>query len=370
MSDQREWYRVDNIDEIDSPALIVFPERVRQNIEYFNSFAKDRSLLRPHVKTNKSVGVTKLLQQAGITKFKCATIAEAEMLAMCDAADVLLAHQPVGPKAKRLAGLAKVFLSTKFSTIVDDEHAAQHLSDVFGEENMTIRVFIDLNVGMNRSGIKPDMALSLYEKCKTLRGIDIVGLHVYDGHLRDPDLAARSKQCDEAFAPVRNLQREIETASGRKMIIVAGGTPTFPIHAKRGDTECSPGTFVYWDKGYETLLPEQRFVHAAVVVTRVISRVDGETICVDLGHKAIAAENPLTSRVAFLNLQATPVGHSEEHLVLKVDSKSKVAVGDVLYGIPYHICPTVALHEFVYTIEAGRMTGTWNTISRKRKITI
>ena len=154
------------------------------------------------------------------------------------------------------------------------------------------------------------------------------------------------------------------------MTIVAGGTPTFPIHARRGDAECSPGTFIYWDKGYETLLPEQRFVHAAVVVTRVISKIDNETICVDLGHKAIAAENPLTSRVSFLNLNATAVGHSEEHLVLKVDDSSGISVGDVLYGIPYHICPTVALHEFVYTIEGGRMTGTWNNVSRKRKIPI
>ena len=105
-------------------------------------------------------------------------------------------------------------------------------------------------------------------------------------------------------------------------------------------------------------------------MTRVISKVDDETVCVDLGHKAIASENPLTSRVAFLDIDAIVIGHSEEHLVLKVNKESGLSVGDVLYGIPYHICPTVALHEFVYTIEDNRMTGTWNNISRKRKITI
>src|SRR5688572_7768639 len=132
------WYQVDNIDEVDSPALLVYPERVKKNIDLFKSYVKDISLLRPHVKTNKSPDVTKLFLQAGITRFKCATIAEAEMLAMCDAPDVLLAHQPVGPKSKRLAGLSKVFKATRFSTIVDSPESARQLSAVFAAEDLTI----------------------------------------------------------------------------------------------------------------------------------------------------------------------------------------------------------------------------------------
>lgn len=370
MTSMKEWYQVDNIEQVDTPALLVFPERVKQNIEHFKSYIRNLSLLRPHVKTNKSAEVSRLLLSAGITRFKCATIAEAEMLAMCDAPDVLVAHQPVGPKAQRLAGLTKVFSETKFSTIIDNAASAKALSDVFAAEGMSIPVYIDLNVGMNRSGVRPENALAVYEQCRRLPGVKVVGLHAYDGHLRDSDLAVRTRQCDEAFMPVLRLKNMLESNDSRQMTIVAGGTPTFPIHAKRGDVECSPGTFVYWDKGYETLLPEQKFIHAAVVVTRVISKVDDETVCVDLGHKAIAAENPLGSRVSFLNLQATPVGHSEEHLVLKVDKQSGIAVGDVVYGIPYHICPTVALHETAITVERNKTTGTWTTISRKRKITI
>jgi D-serine deaminase-like pyridoxal phosphate-dependent protein len=364
MSEMKKWYQVDNIEEVDSPALLVYPDRIRKNIELFKSFARDPALLRPHVKTNKSSAVSKLLLQAGITKFKCATIAEAEMLAMCDAPDVLLAHQPVGPKAQRLAGLAKVFKATRFSTIIDDHKIAKRLSDVFVAEGLSIPAYIDLNVGMNRSGIKTENAMALYKECMDLKGISIVGLHMYDGHLRDPDIAIRTTQCNAAFRPVEQLQQDLEKASGKKITIVAGGTPTFPIHAKRGNVECSPGTFVYWDLGYSSLLREQAFEHAAVVVTRVISKVDDETVCVDLGHKAIASENPLTSRVAFLDIDVVAIGHSEEHLVLKVNKQSNLSVGDVLYGIPYHICPTVALHEFVHTIEGNRMTGTWNNISR------
>src|SRR5205085_8811631 len=110
----------------------------------------------------------------------------------------------------------------------------------------------------------------------------------YDGHLRDSDMNVRTRQCNEAFAPVHALKENIRAKYSKDMVVVAGGTPTFPIHARRGNAECSPGTFVYWDRGYETQLPEQKFQQAALVATRVISVVDDETICVDLGHKAIA----------------------------------------------------------------------------------
>ena len=93
-----EWYEAQNIATVDSPALIVYPDRIRQNIRECIRLVKDVSLLRPHVKTNKIAEVCEMMIDQGITSFKCATIAEAEMLAMVKASDVLLAYQPVGPR--------------------------------------------------------------------------------------------------------------------------------------------------------------------------------------------------------------------------------------------------------------------------------
>ena len=85
------WFEIKNIDELDSPALVVFPDRVKHNIQLAIDMVGDVSRLRPHIKTNKSPDVAKLMLKAGITKYKCATIAEAEMLAQCNGPDVLLA---------------------------------------------------------------------------------------------------------------------------------------------------------------------------------------------------------------------------------------------------------------------------------------
>lgn len=350
-----EWYEVSNINEVDSPGLLIFPDRVKENIRIAKSFLDDPNRLRPHIKTNKSPEVTKMFVEAGITRFKCATIAEAEMLAMNGATDVILAHQPVGPKIQRVKELIAKYPSTHFSCIVDDAAIAGQLTDV--------DLYIDLNVGMNRTGIEPEKALPLYDEFQS----QVIGLHAYDGHLRDPDLSVRKKQSDEGFERVLKLQAQIK----KQLNIVAGGTPSFSIHAKRKGIECSPGTFIYWDKGYQTVLTEQPFLIAAIVVTRIVSIPTTDTICVDLGHKGIASENTIDKRVYFLNADGlTPVSHSEEHLVIKSNGDHKFNVGDLLYGIPHHICPTVNLYDSPAIITNHKYVGNWETVSRKRKISV
>src|SRR6187399_2262219 len=194
------WYEVKNINELDSPALVVFPERVRHNIQLAIDMIGEAGRLRPHIKTNKSPDVAKLMLNAGITKFKCATIAEAEMLAQCNAPDVLLAYQPLGPKLNRFISLIKKYPATRFSCLTDNIAAANEQASAFSFADLNIPVFIDLNVGMNRTGISPDKeAIELFNHCKTLKGLTVVGLHAYDGHIRDVDFEAKKEKCDVAF---------------------------------------------------------------------------------------------------------------------------------------------------------------------------
>ena len=361
------WFEIKNIGELDSPALVVFPDRVKHNIQLAIDMIGDVDRLRPHIKTNKSPDVAKLMLNAGITKFKCATIAEAEMLAQCNAPDVLLAYQPLGPKLHRFISLIKKYPATKFSCLTDNIAAANEQAAAFNANDLTISVFIDLNVGMNRTGISPDeKAIELAKHCLTLKRIILTGLHAYDGHIRDVDFEIKKQKCDEAFADVEKLNKKLKLPT-----IVMGGSPAFSVHCKRKNIECSPGTFVYWDKGYTDLCPEQKFLPAIVLITRIISLPSASKICTDLGHKSVAAENEITRRIFFLNTDGLkPVGQSEEHLVLETREGHSYQTGDVFYGLPYHVCPTVALYERVITVENGNVTGEWRNISRDRKISL
>jgi D-serine deaminase-like pyridoxal phosphate-dependent protein len=226
---------------------------------------------------------------------------------------------------------------------------------------------------MNRTGIVPEAAYGLITQCVELPGINLKGLHAYDGHIRDEDYGTRKQRSDTAFAALISLREKIRKDLGINVVIVAGGTPTYPVHSERKDKniECSPGTFIYWDKGYEMILTEQHYLHAAVVITRIISKPSAGIICTDLGHKSIASENPLPQRVFFLNApDLKPVGHSEEHMVFQTDNNRAYNVGDVLYGIPYHVCPTIALYERTAVAGNGKISEWWMTTSRDRKITV
>jgi D-serine deaminase-like pyridoxal phosphate-dependent protein len=364
------WYTIHNIENIDTPSLIVYPERARENIRQLIQMAGNVELLRPHVKTNKIAEVCQLMLDAGITKFKCATIAEAEMLGSIQAPDVLIAHQPVGPKMERLLTLVTTFRDTHFTCIIDNFGTAKELAQLFTKHGERLQLFIDLNIGMDRSGIIPEKALQLFKDCQTLESVRVIGLHAYDGHIRDTDLTERCRRSDDAFAKVEWLLKEISALSAVSFQVVVGGSPSFPTHTKRKGVQYSPGTFVFWDWGYKHIVPDEPFEYAALVITRIISVMDEQTICVDLGHKSVAAENPLP-RVHFLNApDAVPTGQSEEHLVITVPDSSKWKVGDVLYGVPVHICPTVALYDHAVIVENNEVIDNWEVIARTRKITI
>ncbi len=370
-SESSGWYVIDEIEKLDSPALVVFPERVKQNIRTARNMVSHVSRLRPHVKTNKSPQASQLLLEAGITKFKCATIAEAEMLGNIGAPDVLLAYQPLGPKLQRFIALVKKFPATNYSCLTDNLNAAREQSSEFSKNELEISVYVDVNVGMNRTGVIPAGAVTLCTALASMSGISFAGLHAYDGHIRNRDLNERTKECDEGFAAIQHLKEELLQRGIAVGTVIVGGSPTFPIHAKRSDVECSPGTFIYWDKGYVDLCPEQKFLPAAVLVTRVISLPSAARVCTDLGHKSVAAENEMARRISFLNAPGlAPVSQSEEHLVCEVTDGNSYKTGDILYGLPYHVCPTVALYERAYVVEDGKITGEWKNEARDRKINL
>ncbi|QNK65008.1 D-TA family PLP-dependent enzyme [Pedobacter sp. PAMC26386] len=369
--DTADWYLIDNVAQLDSPALVFYQERMTANTEKLKQSIDDINRLRPHVKTHKTIEITLQLLKVGITKFKCATIAEAEMLGICKAPDVLLAYQPVGPKIDRFIQLMETYPKTSFSCLIDNGFSLRAIALAALIAGIKVRLFLDLNVGMNRTGILPEKAIDLYTAAESEQGIEMIGLHAYDGHIHEADFLLREKRAAVILDAISKLTKQIVWKGMSEPVIVAGGTPTFPIYAGRNAIECSPGTFILWDKGYQDAFAEQDFLTAALVITRIISLTDETKITVDLGHKSVAAENVLKRRVHFLNAPAAQaVSQSEEHLVLELGLDHGFQIGDILYGLPIHICPTVALYGVANIVTHHKLTEEWKIISRERKINI
>src|SRR6266487_3466902 len=208
---REKWFELFVASEVFSPCLLVYPDRVREIIRRMIAMAGVVERLRPHMKTHKMPEVIRMQVEQGITRFKSATIAEAEMTAAAGAEDVLLAYQPGGPNVDRFLELAARFPSVRFSGAADNPASVGDLSDAAARSSTRVEVLVDLDVGQHRTGIAPDAhAFELYRLIAALPALAPGGLHAYDGHIHDSDVAERTLACEAAFAPVEALRRKLE----------------------------------------------------------------------------------------------------------------------------------------------------------------
>ncbi len=366
------WFHVENEADIPSPALLFYRSRIEHNLQLMLKIAGNAKRLRPHVKTHKTAEVIAMQIKLGITKFKTSTIAETEMCAAVGATDVLLAMPCVGINAHRLAELAVKFPETQFSSIADAEETIGFLATAAQQHSVTLGVYLELDCGMSRTGIVPgDAAAVLAHVMKDTPRLQFRGLHAYDGHIHDESLDVRRERCDAAFESVLQFRCRLQGEGIIVKELVAGGSPTFGIHAGYDDRTLSPGTTVLWDFGYGDKYPvDLPFQPAAVLLARVISKPGTNRITLDLGHKSVAPEQP-QPRVRFEELpDAVAVMQSEEHLVLETDRAHEFTIGQALHGIPRHVCPTVSMHGEAYVIEVGKTTERWPITARNRLITV
>jgi D-serine deaminase-like pyridoxal phosphate-dependent protein len=368
-------YAVQNTSEVFSPALLFYKDLIRQNITQAIAIAGSPSRLRPHVKTHKTREIVRTELDAGITKHKCATLAEAEMLASCGAPDVFLAYNLVGPNCGRMARLIQAFPRCRFSVQADHPAAVKTLSEAMAAAGQKVDVLIDFDVGQHRTGIPPgEPAVALYELIARSPGLISGGMHVYDGHNHQEKYADREAAVHKLMEPVLALRAALERKGLPVPRLVVGGTPTFPVFARMDlpGQECSPGTCVLHDHGYGARYPDMAgFVPAALLLTRVVSRPAANRVTLDLGYKAVASDPPAGKRLVLLDVpDAEAVLQNEEHLVIETPAADRLAPGDEVFAIPTHICPTCAMHRQAYVVEGGRVTGTWDIVARDRVLTI
>lgn len=366
-------YPIHHPEQLLSPSLVIFLEGVKRNLDAMIQIAGRPERLRPHVKTHKMPALIRLLESRGIHKHKCATIAEAEMIAASGGMDVLIAYPIVGPNLARFVRLVEVYPSTTFRATVDNPASARALSQSLARADRPTPVLVDLEIGMGRTGIAPgDGAADLYALVNELPNLEVDGLHAYDGQIRDKDPAERLRAATPGIESVHAF-RERLLASGLPVPrLVMGGTPTFTIHA-RDETpgvECSPGTCILHDVSYSEKFPDLPFTPSALLLTRLVSLPMPGRVCLDLGYKAVAAD-PVGPRLTLLGLPgATLGGQSEEHIVVDAPGADQLEVGTPLLAIPTHICPTCALHSWAYVLEGGEVVDRWEVKARDRVLGI
>lgn len=367
-------YRIADTSEIITPAVIVFRELVEANLDRIVQIAKDPSRLRPHCKTHKMPAVTKLELARGITRHKCATFAEAEMLADAGVRDVVLAYNLVGPNIGRAVKFLQKYPGIQFAATADHPAPARALGAAMSAAGKSMEVLLDVDTGQHRTGLPIGMeAAELYRLLANTPGLRPGGLHVYDGHQHQKSRDDRRVAVNEQFEKVLAFRDELVASGWPVPRLVCGGTASFPIYAERTDPtiEFSPGTCVFNDAGYGERFPDLEFPPATLLMTRVVSRPTPNRVTLDLGYKAVASDPPAGKRLVLPDIpDAEQVLQNEEHLVIETARAGDFQPGDEVFAIPTHVCPTSALHKQVYVIAGGKLVDLWDVTARDRWLTL
>jgi D-serine deaminase-like pyridoxal phosphate-dependent protein len=142
-------YEVSSVEDVMTPALVVYPEIIASNIERtVELLGGDADRWRVHIKTAKLGYTLRMMVERGIRNFKCATTLELLVACQCGAADVLLAYPSMGANARRVRELAEEFPRVRLSVLAENEEQVRQW------RGSRLGVFLDINPGMNRTGIE------------------------------------------------------------------------------------------------------------------------------------------------------------------------------------------------------------------------
>jgi D-serine deaminase-like pyridoxal phosphate-dependent protein len=285
---------------------------------------------------------------------------------------VLLAYPLVGPNIDRFIQLQRTFPDVRFWAIGDNLGQLKQLGQKSMANQIKTRVLLDVNPGMNRTGVPMEMALVCYGDAAQIQGIEMAGIHCYDGHRHESNYAVRHGKCQETAQQILKLKRSLKEHNIACTTLVMGGSPSFPCYIEHPEIFLSPGTIFLNDYGYTVHYPDLPFTPAAAILTRVISCPGPNQFTLDLGSKGIAAD-PVGLRGQIVGLEhAEPLFQSEEPWAWQMVEGHEAAcpeVGDSFFVIPTHICPTSALYAEAVVVEKGQQTGTWPITARNRRLT-
>lgn len=363
----RETYEIENVERLLTPALAIYPEIVDRNIDAtVRLLGGDANRWRPHVKTAKLGFIMHRLVERGVIQAKCSTTVELATACEAGIRDVLLAYPVVGANAARVREIAARHPQSRISVLVENR------AQVEAWRGSGIGIFIDVNPGMDRTGIEQDHTAAILQVAHAA-GAAFRGLHYYDGQVASPALEEREKLAHRGYDKLMQIITEIERGGLRIEEVITSGTPAFPCSASYSPFRnasfvhrASPGTVIYGDMSSLTQLPpEWGYQPAAIVVSTVVSHPKANYLTCDAGHKSVSADAGVPTCAVIGRADLRPLKPSEEHLPIEVlNGASRPAIGDALYLLPRHVCPTVNNFDDAILISAHRVTGVERVTAR------
>lgn len=345
------------ITELDTPALLLDIDALEANIGGMAAFFEVKLCgLRPHFKSHKCTAIAGMQMDAGAVGITCAKLGEAEVVADAGISDILIANQIVG--GRKIARLVELARRAKPMVAVDSDENVRDLSRAASAAGVTVRVLVEVDIGMNRCGVAPgEPALRLVRLVADSPGLSFEGLQGYEGHLvllREEE--ERSRKTREALQLLVDTRRLIESSGIDVNILSGGGTGTYSVTGDfPGIDEVQAGSYATMDWYYGEIRPE--FRQALSILTTICSRPKPGMAIGDVGAKGIGADFGPPKLKNVEGGECARFG-SEEHTVWSIPD-SGPRIGDKIEVIPSHGCVTCNLYREFHVHRDGIVIDVW-----------
>lgn len=383
------------LDDLPTPCLLIEQARLRANIAAMQERADANGVvLRPHVKTHKSVALARRQVDGGARGVTVAKVGEAETFVQAGFEDVRVAYTVVGDdKYERLLRLMD---DARISFCVDTVEGARGASAFFEERGLRARALVEVNAGHNRCGVDPtdSRSIDVARAVASLPGLQLVGILTHAGQgYHGPHQGETPKQ---ALVRVSRHERNVMLTFAARLRdagisgvepgrfeISVGSTPTMRHFENREldgfrITEIRPGNYVFHDAMQVALesatLKECALSVLTTVVSRHRDRSGRERLFVDAGKKILTSDTGYHTDgygILLYNARAMePLPHahitglSEEHGWIEVSGGATLAVGDRVRLVPNHACATVNTQDLMYLVDGDEVADTWPVDAR------
>jgi D-serine deaminase-like pyridoxal phosphate-dependent protein len=357
----------DALSSLDTPSMVVDLDIMEENIRKLMTLLKPTGVaVRPHLKTNKSPILAKKLIAAGAKGGCVAKLSEAEVMAAEGVDDLLITCEIVGPaKVARLVELFQKY--PRIQTVVDSEVGATAINEALAAASIEqpIQVLIDLDVGLERTGIAPDSALALAQHISGLKHLELIGVQGYEGHLQHiHGREVRENECRASMAILTSTASTLRNSGFDIRVVTTGGTGTAEFCATTpGVTEVQPGSFIFMDSDYRNAVGGF-FGHSLTILSTAISKSGAQRrVTIDAGLKSLTTDSGNAEPLDMPGVVYTPMG--DEHGWLSwEEGGTDIPIGARVHMIPSHIDPTVNLHDFYYAHRKGVIEEIWPVATR------
>jgi len=360
--------------KLSTPALVIELDILEHNIAVMARWALGSGVaLRPHAKSHKSVDIGRRQIDAGATGLCCAKLGEAEALAACGIGDLLITSPIVTPQAiERLVVLNGT--ATRLAIVTDHPGNVAHLAEAVAAAGQTLRILVDVDPGVNRTGVTPpDAAVMLAQEITRHPVLRYAGVQFYcrtRQHI--PSYKDRQAAVAERTAYSRGVIDALRIAGLPPEIVTGGGTGSHHIDAALGVlTEVQPGSYVFMDRQYAscdlhgTATPV--FGQSLQLDTRVVSANTPGRATIDAGLKAMATEAGPPGIQGGADAESIFAFMGDEHgLITSPAGKIAPLLGAVVTLIPPHCDPTANLYDHYHVVRGCDLVDIWPVTARGR----